>query len=303
VPARLSTLSLYVGTVLLRVRPKQARVPALHMLKRCPYCKEYTFGEKQLLTLDYYNEQPCTECGKLVRNDGFRHALWGPAIVVALFLGGLVAVNLPERLIPVGVLLTIALPLGVTLLMAKPVKAEPRQINEAAFVPDPRNDKVVLVEGWNQEQLMSIIEGFMNAGVSSYPHYEIAVHWPTNSSARLTFQPDIHPAELAALVNYLHYPIEFNVGGRDLNALGRMTLTGAFDGVPPELIGQRALLYVPENDKEHDLVSILVDSGSCYSYSFADGYWYETKDARMSPDALRLKRNLAWWDQDVWGGG
>lgn len=262
------------------------------MWKRCPHCREYSFDERQLIALDYFSQQPCTNCGKLVRNDGLRQLIWGPALVGAILLGGLITVNLPDWLLPLGVLLIGILGLAVSIIVPKPVKAEHRQVHAASFEPDLNNDKVVCVDGWNDEQLRVIIDGFMAERDPGGPPYEIQVHTQTESSQRLTFVPDIHPSEFAALVNYLHYPIEFGIPEHAITAVGRMTLSAAFDGIPQSLIGQSAILYVPENDQDYDVVYVQTESGANYLYSFQDMSWSQVTVARLSTDVNRLRECL-----------
>jgi hypothetical protein len=262
------------------------------MWKQCPHCKEYSFDERQLIALDYFSKQPCTSCGKLVRNDGLRQLLWGPALVGAILLGGFITINLPDWLLPLGVLLIGVLGLVVSIIVPKPVKAEYRQVQSASFEPDLNNDKVVCVDGWNKEQLRVIIDGFMAARDPGGPPYEIEVRPQTESCQRLTFAPDIHPSEFAALVNYLQYPIEFGLPEHAITAVGRMTLSAGFDGIPQFLIGQKAVLYTPENDEDYDVVYVQTEAGASYSYSFQDSSWRQVKAARLSADVNRLREGL-----------
>src|SRR5258706_16066925 len=99
------------------------------MWKACPYCREYSFSEFQLFSLDYYSLQPCKSCGKLVRNDGLRQLLVVPAIVAGLILGALVLYVLPSWLTPVGWVLLITFAVIPLLIIPKPVKADLPEFN------------------------------------------------------------------------------------------------------------------------------------------------------------------------------
>lgn len=262
------------------------------MWKQCPHCREYSFDLRELISLNYFSVQSCPSCGKLVRNDGLRQLLMFPVIGGAAVVGYLMLSALPEWLLPISLALTLALLVAAITFVAKPVKADYREINSTPFDPAPDNDKVVLVDGWNEEQLRLIIDGFMAARDSAGPSYEIELHQLGNGVCQLVFPQDIHPSEFAALVNYLHYPIEFGISEHTIAAVGRMTLSAAFDGIPERLIGEKAILYVPQNDEDHDVVYVQTGSGARYSYSFADASWRQVKVARVSAEVNLLKEGL-----------
>jgi len=210
----------------------------------------------------------------------------------AAVVGYLIVSVLPEWLVPVGLVMMVALMVVTSMIVPKPVKAEYREINTAPFDPDPGNDKVIGVKGWSEEKLREILEGFMAQRDSEGPDYEIELHQQTDWEYRLAFPDDIHPSEFAALVNYLHYPREFGLPDNAITAAGRMTLSAAFDGIPNQLIGQKAILYIPEKDEDHDVVYVQTESGLSYSYFFQDCSWRQVNVARLSAEVNRLSANL-----------
>lgn len=262
------------------------------MRKQCPHCKEYSFGLRELIYLDYFSVQSCPNCDKLVRNDGLRQVLIIPAVMGALVIGYLILVLLPEPMLPLSLVLAVAIVALAIVTLAKPVKADYREINVLPFNADPDNDKAIVVEGWDEEQLRVIIEGFIAKGDAEGPPYEIELQHQVNDDYRLTFPRDIHPSEFAALVNYLRYPIEYGIPAYAITALGRMTLDAVFDGIPEHLIGKRALVYIPENDEDHDIVYVQTESAATYSYSFPDSSWRQVQAARLSNDVNRLRDRL-----------
>ena len=262
------------------------------MGKQCPHCKEYSFDRFELISLSYFSVRPCPHCRKLVRNDGLRQLLLFLAIMGATVLAYLILPALPELLLPLGLVLTVGLIVAVLIIIPKPVKADYRDINSTSFDPDPDNDKVIVVNGWDEAQLRVIIDGFMDERDSGGPDYEIELHQNETGDYRLAFPQDIHQSEFAALVNYLQYPIEFGIPEHDIAAVGRMTLSAAFDGIPKQLIGKKAVLYVPEDDEEHDVVYVQTESGTSYSYSFQDSSWDEVQAARLSAGVKRLREGL-----------
>jgi hypothetical protein len=263
-------------------------VPSILMWKQCPHCKAYAFDERNLAALDYVNAQLCPDCGKLVRNDGLRQFLLFPAIACALLLGGLVSINLPDWLLPFGLVMTAALVIAVLVIVPRPVKAEYRQLDSTVFEPSSDNDKTICVDGWNEEQLRLILEGFSAERDPDAGDYEIELQLQARGDFLLVFPQDIHPCEFAALINYLHYPIESIMPEQAITVVGRMTLSTAFDGIPQSLVGQQAVLYVPENDEDHDVVYVATESAGSYSYSLPDASWQAVKDARISASPQRL---------------
>ena len=76
----------------------------------------------------------------------------------------------------------------------------------------------------------------------------------------LIFPEDIHPAEFVALINYLAYPIDLDAAGRAILVVGRTTLNSDFDGLPKSLTGKKAILYIPNNDDDHNVVYLQTES-------------------------------------------
>ena len=90
------------------------------------------------------------------------------------------------------------------------------------------------------------------------------------------------------MVNYVRYPKKFDLSHRSIGVLGRVVLTAAF-GVPDSaLIGNRAVIYVPSNDTEYDLVYARVESGRTYTIPFTSLIWEATGAARMPAEVSGL---------------
>ncbi|HEY0346764.1 MAG TPA: hypothetical protein VGC60_01295, partial [Pyrinomonadaceae bacterium] len=169
------------------------------MIKKCPHCQEDTFGWRELIVLDYFTPDQCKVCGKLVRNDGVRQFLIFPAILAALFVGIVVFSLIPSSLQPVGVIFIILLVGLSNILLAKPAKIELPTADLRPFTPDPNNDKMIVVTGWNEEELQKIVDDF-GAQDSNSPS-RIEVQRDCDDYFRLTFPEDLSPFDFAALVN------------------------------------------------------------------------------------------------------
>src|SRR5438876_7314051 len=147
---------------------------ARFITKECPHCHEDSFGARELFSLNYFSEDQCKACGKLVRNDGFRQFLTVPAILVAMFFGLAVFASLPNPLEPFGLLLFVVLAALPVLILAQPVKLDPKS-DLAPFTPDADNDKVIVVKGWTEDELQRMLDDFIEADSSGVASYKIEV--------------------------------------------------------------------------------------------------------------------------------
>lgn len=258
------------------------------MPKNCPHCNEETFGWRELVTLDSFTPEKCKNCHKLVRNSGWRQLL-APLTIISIILAAIPLLEfLPSDkavyLIPVAV---IVLPL-VLVLIAKPVKAEDPQTDISPFTPDPENDKAILVQGWNEDELSKILHDFVDEDLSAFAAFRIELQKRLENSFALTFPEDVHPAEFLSLINYLAYPINFDPAGRSIIVAGKTTLNSDFDGLPKSLERKKAILYIPENDEDYDVVYLQTESGETLAKSFNEGAWRKVKDARLSSAVMSL---------------
>jgi hypothetical protein len=258
------------------------------MPKKCPYCHEETFGWRELLTLDSFTPDQCKNCHEFVRNSGWRQLLAPLAIILIVLAAMPLLEFIPSDksvfLIPVAV---IVLPM-VLVLIAKPVKAEIPQTDLSPFNPDPENDKAILIQGWNEDELRQILNDFVEEDLSAFVAFQIDIEQRFENSFALTFPEDIHPVEFASLINYLAYPINFDPAGRSIIVAGKTTVNSDFDGLPKSFEGKKALLYLPENDEAYDVVFLQTESGVTLAKSFNEGVWRQVKDARLSSAVMSL---------------
>jgi hypothetical protein len=170
--------------------------------------------------------------------------------------------------------------IGVVLVLARrrELTVEP---SVPAFDPAPDNDKSLWVKGWVEDDLKRILakfEGIYEHG--GYPSYQIQLQKRTNDRFQLTFPADIHPQLLMLLVNYIHYPFNFDLTDRRILAVAKSTVTRGFEGLDT-LRGEQALLYVPKEDKDYDVVYMQTQSGGVFANSFTDMRWTKRDDARL----------------------
>jgi len=223
-----------------------------------------------------------------VRNSGWRQLLALLAIISIILAAIPLSEFLPSDktvfLIPIAV---IVLPMALVLI-AKPVKAGDPQADLSPFTPDPNNDKAILIQGWNEDELRQILDDFVEEDLTAFAAFRIEIEKRLESSFALTFPEDVHPAEFLSLINYLAYPINFDPAARSIIVAGKTTLNSDFDGLPKSLEGKKALLYLPENDEDYDVVFLQTDSGVTMANSFNDRVWRKVNDARLSSSVMSL---------------
>jgi hypothetical protein len=173
-------------------------------------------------------------------------------------------------------------------LFVKPTKlpADQAPIDLSPFTPNPENDKAILIQGWNEDELRKILDDFVEQDLSAFAAFQIEIERQSESSFALSFPEDIHPDEFICLINYLAYPFELNFAGRSIIVAGETTLNSDFDGLPHALTGTKALLYLPENDDDYQVIYMQIESGAVFVKSLSEGDWRKVTDARM-PLALR----------------
>jgi hypothetical protein len=159
----------------------------------------------------------------------------------------------------------------------------------SSFTPDPMNDKIILVKGWNEIEIQKIINDFIETYKGDgYPAYAIEPHKQEENVFRFTFPKDIHPTLFTFLVNYLAYPFDLDFKNRSVIVGGKTTLSAEFDGVDSAFVGKRAVLYVPQDDQDHDVVYMQTESGINFANSFTEIKWKRVNDARLSSEIRNL---------------
>jgi hypothetical protein len=151
------------------------------------------------------------------------------------------------------------------------------------------NDKLVLVKGWDESEISKIIGDFIASyEADDYPAYTIESHKQSEKLYQLTFPQDIHPTLFTFLVNYLAYPFDLDATNRSIIVAGKTTLSSDFEAMGAQLAGEKAVLYIPENDQEHDVVYLQTESGVVFAHSFSEMEWRRVADARLSSEVKGL---------------
>jgi hypothetical protein len=154
------------------------------------------------------------------------------------------------------------------------------------FVPDPHNDKALVVQGWTTDELRKILGAFTGQYKDS-PAFTYTIH-QDGTALRVVFPGDIEAHLFLFLVNYAQYPRDFNLEGRAVVSVGIATVTRSFDA-PDAAVGKKAVFYVPADDRDFDVVYVSV-GGQAYRQSFTNMQWKAVEDARMPAQVGPLNR-------------
>ena len=133
-----------------------------------------------------------------------------------------------------------------------------------------------------------MLDDFIDADTSGVASYKIEVEKRDEDLYSLTFPQDIHAAVFGFLVNYLAYPKNFVLTGRSITVAGETMLSSDSHGIPESLAEKKAIIYVPENDQDYDVIYLLVETGATFANTFSEGVWREVKDARLSSEVKML---------------
>lgn len=143
----------------------------------------------------------------------------------------------------------------------------------------------LLVSGWTRAELEKIINEF--ASTYALSDQDFAVEILPESVLRIRLPVGIAADQIYFLVNYLNYPVGLNLNRKTISVACTVTLDDSF-GIPDQAVsGQRALIYVPANDSDYDLVHVQLASGQTYKIPFTDLRWSPIDDPRL-PAAVEV---------------
>ena len=149
---------------------------------------------------------------------------------------------------------------------------------DESYVPDPDNDKKILVNGWSEPELKKILKQFESMYQEAGEFvFEIHLEPAAPELIAVVFPQDIDPVLFAFLINYIHYPKDFDLGGRAIGVLGTYSLAPSQAGYGSGTVA----VYVPEPDDEYDQVYAHVLAGKTYVHSFTNNRWVEAVNPAM----------------------
>jgi hypothetical protein len=151
------------------------------------------------------------------------------------------------------------------------------------FIPDENNGKEVIVRGWTSEELAQILADFEKIYKDDLgKDFAPEVSPNLNGIIHIRFPQDIPGPQFSFLINYIQYPKNFDLKARSILVFGKTVLSADFQVPDPSIIGQDAILYVPSDDHEYDLIYVRVGNQT-FEDSFSADSWKKVTDPRLPP--------------------
>lgn len=150
----------------------------------------------------------------------------------------------------------------------------------ACNAPAP-HQKAIVVKGWSDEELKSILTDFGDAYEEALgDKFEFEICSFEHGATRTTFPHDIHFNEFCYLVNYLNYPKDYDLKTHSISVAGKVTLSSNFQPAHTGFIGKKAVFYVPEDDQLYDLVYVHVENET-FQIRFTNMHWEKVDEPRV----------------------
>ncbi|MDP5102741.1 MAG: hypothetical protein NWP98_02330 [Erythrobacter sp.] len=144
-----------------------------------------------------------------------------------------------------------------------------------ALEADLASGRIVL-SGWSAAEARDIIADFAKLYGLGAETFAISGEGPV---VQVTWKRPVTANTALYLVNYLTYPANRDLSGRQAVAVGVIPVPASVApaGVAP---GTLAKIFVPESDTEHDLVHALTTGGRTFRISFTRMAWEAIAAAR-----------------------
>ena len=143
-----------------------------------------------------------------------------------------------------------------------------RPSNEHLPTQEKPNDKLVIVDNISKTEIDSILTGFCNMYNKESFQAQPRLYKLSERQFAITFPYDIEFEIYCYFVNYVHYPMGFDKSF-DVTAWGT---TGQANGwITEKSANKKVMLFIPEDDKEHDNVFLTTEDNIGYKLGFARG--------------------------------
>jgi hypothetical protein len=139
----------------------------------------------------------------------------------------------------------------------------------------------IIVSGWTDQELPGILADFVEPYDDRLDSkFDFQIEPYDKGASRITFPHGISAEIFSFLVNYLQYPKNYDLTTRSVLVIGKAVLTPGFHPPDKNLIGQKAMFYIPSNDQKYDQVYIRV-ANETFVNSFAARHWKKVSDPSL----------------------
>lgn len=173
---------------------------------------------------------------------------------------------------------TILIIIGATILVfiikacmpagQKPDTDTTRPSNEHLPKQEKLNDKLVIVDNLSKTEIDSILTGFCNMYNKESFQAQPRLYQLNERQFAITFPFDIEFEIFCYFVNYVHYPMGFD---KSFSVTAWETTKQANGWITEKSANKKVMLFIPEDDTEHDNVFLTTDDNIGYKLGFALG--------------------------------
>jgi hypothetical protein len=131
-----------------------------------------------------------------------------------------------------------------------------------------KNDKLIIVEDIDQADLQKVLTGFCN--MYNKENYQVLPRLTALNGKQfaISFPFDIDFEIYCYLINYLTYPMEME---RIVDVTAWATTKSKDNWITEKITGKKAMLFIPEDDTEHDNVYLTTFDNTGYRIGFGLG--------------------------------
>jgi hypothetical protein len=152
-----------------------------------------------------------------------------------------------------------------------------RPSNEHLPKQEKSNDKLVIVDNISKAEMDSILTGFCNMYNKESFQAQPRLYKLSERQFAITFPFDIEFEIYCYFVNYVHYPMGFD---KSFDVTAWETTKQANGWITEKTANKKVMLFIPEDDNEHDNVFLTTDDNIGYKLGFAMG---EEKQLLQTP--------------------
>mgnify|MGYP006186518259 FL=1 len=143
-----------------------------------------------------------------------------------------------------------------------------RPSNENLPTQEKPNDKLVIVDNISKTEIDSILTGFCNMYNKESFQAQPRLYKLSERQFAITFPYDIEFEIYCYFVNYVHYPMGFD---KSFDVTAWETTGQANGWITEKTANKKIMLFIPEDDSEHDNVYLTTDDNIGYKLGFAIG--------------------------------
>lgn len=143
-----------------------------------------------------------------------------------------------------------------------------RPSNEHLPTQERPNNKLVIVDNISKAEIESILTSFCNMYNKESFEVQPRLYTVSERQFAITFPYDIEFDIYCYFVNYLHYPMGFD---KSFDVSAWETTGQARGWITEKSANKKVMLFIPEDDSEHDNVFLTTDDNIGYKLGFARG--------------------------------